>query len=448
MPANKLVLSANPRLRALLLCLLYFCQGFPWGFSTIALVATLSAAGFSKADTATVTALSILPWAFKFFWAPLIDSLRFPSLGLRRPWIIFAQSGMALTLLLPVGMGAVDNVSALHFIAWVFFAHNCFASLQDVSADALAVDLLTPTERGRILSFMWASKLLGIAVGGAGMALVTARAGLATAMLTQVAMTVSVMLLVIVLRERPTNRLFPWHPLQADILEIKRPFGIVITARELLRALTNRTTFTLVFVAMAYTLCEGLYDPLVAEFFIQELGWSAERFATSQGTFGVTGELAGALLGGYLADKFGGRLMARIGILILMSVMIGFALLAPAWQQPPVPLVLLLPAAKGMIAFVTVSMFVVFMKVSWTTAAATQFTLYMASSNIGYSLGAKLNAWLPAMGFELSIADFFTTAGIITLPAFFLLFGLDTNAVAARREAEEAALAEADTAAS
>jgi PAT family beta-lactamase induction signal transducer AmpG len=448
MPANKLVLSANPRLRALLLCLLYFCQGFPWGFSTIALVATLSAAGFSKADTATVTALSILPWAFKFFWAPLIDSLRFPSLGLRRPWIIFAQCGMALTLLLPVGMGAVDNVSALHFIAWVFFAHNCFASLQDVSADALAVDLLTPTERGRILSFMWASKLLGIAVGGAGMALVTARAGLATAMLTQVAMTVSVMLLVIVLRERPTNRLFPWHPLQADVLEIKRPFGIVITARELLRALTNRTTLTLVFVAMAYTLCEGLYDPLVAEFFIQELGWSAERFATSQGTFGVTGELAGALLGGYLADKFGGRLMARIGILILMSVMIGFALLAPVWQEPPVPLVLLLPAAKGMIAFVTVSMFVVFMKVSWTTAAATQFTLYMASANIGYSLGAKLNAWLPAMGFDLSIADFFTTAGIITLPAFFLLFGLDTNAVAARREAEEAALEEADTAAS
>ncbi len=79
---NRLVLSTNARLRASVLCLLYFCQGFPWGFATIALVATLSAAGHAKADTATIVALAIPPWTFNFFWAPLIDSFYFLITGL------------------------------------------------------------------------------------------------------------------------------------------------------------------------------------------------------------------------------------------------------------------------------------------------------------------------------------------------------------------------------
>lgn len=442
---TKLVLSENRGLRAMLLCLLYFCQGFPWGFATVALIATLSAAGHSKADTATVTALAILPWTFKFFWAPIIDSLRFPTLGLRRPWIIFAQFGMALTLLTPVGMGAIDTQNAIVFLGWVFFAHNCFAALQDVSADALAVDLLTPAERGKILSYMWGSKLLGVAVGGAGMAIIIANSGLSTAMITQAAMILVVMLLMLVLREYPTDRLFPWADHHFDHPTVNRPFGFGTTFKELFRALSNRTTFTLLFVAGTYTMCEGLYDPLVAEFFVQNMGWTAREFATSQGTFGVAGELGGALLGGYLSDRYGGRLVARVGMVLLLGVMVGFAMLAPFWAQPGFPLVLLMPAAKGMIALVTVAMFTTFIKVSWTTAAATQFTLYMAVSNVGYAVGAKLNSWLELTGLEPTIADFFTVAGMVLVLPFLLLFGLDTKSVVAKRREEEELLARSES---
>ena len=59
---------------------------------------------------------------------------------------------------------------------------------------------------------------------------------------------------------------------------------------------------------------------------------------------------------------------------------------------------LLLPTFKGTLAFATVSLFSLYMKVSWTRAAATQFTLYMALSNLGYAVGAKLNAWPAAAG--------------------------------------------------
>ncbi len=88
---ESLNLTDNGRYRTSLLCLLYFCQGLPWGFATIALLATLSEAGHDKADTATITAMAILPWTFKFLWALLIDSVRMPSPGIRRPWIVIAE---------------------------------------------------------------------------------------------------------------------------------------------------------------------------------------------------------------------------------------------------------------------------------------------------------------------------------------------------------------------
>ncbi len=95
--------------------------------------------------------------------------------------------------------------------------------------------------------------------------------------------------------------------------------------------------------------------------------------------------------------------------------------------------VLLLPAFKGTLAFATVSFFSLFMKVSWTRAAATQFTLYMAMSNLGYALGAKLITWLELSGFNLSLVAFTCWPSVPLIP---LLVGLDPDGVEERRLAE------------
>ena len=360
---------------------------------------------------------------------------------MRRPWIFVAQSGIAISLLIPVGMSDITSGSALIFLAWTFFAVNCFCSMQDVATDALAVDLLSPTERGRILSFMWASQLAGIAVGGAGMALVVSRAGMTTAMLIQAGMAVAVLTLVLFIRERPGDRLMPWGEYTRDTAQVNKPFGFMITIKELLRALSNRTTATLVLVACGYNILEGLYDPLSAEFFIQDLGWSADRFATSKGTYGLIGEVTGALLGGYLADKFGRRRTAGFGMFMLLAMLLGFVATVPYWDEPWYPFLLTIPLIKGGIAFTTVAMFALFVKCCWTTAAATQFTLYMAVNNLGYALGAKLNRWLEYTGLELTNADYFAFAGLVMILPMLLLLTLDPDGVAARKRAEEAALA-------
>ena len=64
----------------------------------------------------------------------------------------------------------------------------------------------------------------------------------------------------------------------------------------------------------------------------------------------------------------------------------------------------------------------------------------MALTNIGYSLGTKLNSWLPALGFSLDYPDYYVLAGL--LPVLALLFltmipGVDSQL--AERDAESLA---------
>jgi PAT family beta-lactamase induction signal transducer AmpG len=449
-PGNtRFVLTGNRGLRRVLFCLLYFAQGFPWGFTSVALLAALSEVGHSKEQTATVTALAILPWTFKFFWAPMIDSFRMSSLGLRRPWIAIAQLGMAVTLLGALSTGGLEEISTIRFIAWVFFVHNCFASLQDVATDALAVDLLEDDERGRVNGMMWASKLVGIGAGGALLGKIIAAWNLQTAVMVQAFGVIAILAVVVSVRERSGERLFPWTSgsVQATGMHAVE-LGVFGVAREMVRAMWLRTTFFAALVAVAAPMCEGLYIPLTTELFVQDFGWGAERFSEAQGTLGIIGELVGALLGGFLCDRFGRRRMAVLGMVLTTTVLAAFGATASWWTESWFPAVAILPLFKGSYAFVTVCLFSLFMKISWTGAAACQFTLYMAMSNVGFVLGSglnRLNSWIQTWadagfsflgGVELATHHFYYVAAIIALTPIVFMPLVKPRDVERRREKE------------
>jgi PAT family beta-lactamase induction signal transducer AmpG len=392
-----------------------------------------------------ITALAILPWTFKFAWAPMIDTFRMPSLGLRRPWIVLAQAGMALTLLGAWSTGALEESATISFLAWVFFAHNCFASLQDVATDALAVDLLEDKERGRVNGLMWGSKLFGISAGGGGMGVIIASSSVQTAVLVQALGIIAILLVVLAVRERAGERLFPWSQGSTQVPESHHVKGGVLgVARELFRALSTRTTFLAMLMAGTVNLGEGLYVPLTTELFVQKFQWTAAQFSSFSGLWGVLGELTGALLGGILCDRLGRRNMAGLGMIMTSATLLLFAATSAHWTTPGYPQGLIIPFFKGAMAFTTVSLFSLYMKISWTRAAATQFTLYMAMSNVGYALGAGLNrldAWIDRweetfpflQGVTLVEPHYFVVAGALTLfPIVFLGF-LDPDDIVQRK---------------
>jgi len=425
----RLHLKENRHLRAGLLCLLYFAQGFPWGFD----------------QTAMITALAILPWTFKFAWAPMIDTFRMPAMGLRRPWIAIAQTGMAATLFGAWFTGNLGESTTITYLAWVFFAHNCFASLQDVATDALAVDLLEDKERGRVNGMMWGSKLFGISAGGGGMGYIIANWSIQTAVLIQAVGILVILVVVLSVRERRGERLLPWSSGSSQISRSHHvPGGVLGVIRELFRALSMRTTFLAVLMAGTVNLGEGLYVPLTTELFVQKFHWTAEQFSRFSGLWGMLGELTGALLGGVLCDRIGRRKMAGLGMILTSATLLTFSLTSSYWSYESYPRALIIPLFKGCLAFTTVSLFSLYMKISWTRAAATQFTLYMAMSNVGYALGARLNSlntWIDRwegsfailQGFTLVEADFYLITGVVTLFPLAFLFFLDPDSVARQK---------------
>lgn len=385
-----MTLTTNKWLRITTLCVLYFAQGFPWGFMVTGLLSFLASRGLTMIESGQLTAMAYLPWTFKLFWGPLIDSFSYRAMGRRRPWILFAQFGMALSLLTMVFMGDISaNISLL---GWMFFTHNCFASLQDVSCDALAVDILLPEEQGKVNGAMWGSKVIGTGMGAVVMGTLLVSKGLVIAIIIQIIILFGLMLFPLLFTERPGEKRFPWSKQQKVIThptdDIRNPLLVI---KDLIKAFSKRATFFTALFILVAAINQGINSGIMPVFYNQTLGWEPDTYSQISGGPGAIIEFIGALLGGLLADRFGRRKIFFIGwggfsiwCGIFGFVIIGFESI-PNWIQ-----FTHLFIAPFFIAMGTVAMFALAMALSWTKSSATMFTTYMAISNLSVVIGTKL----------------------------------------------------------
>jgi len=201
-------LTESKMRRYVSLCILYVAQGLPSGFANVAFVAFLVTNGIAVEQIAILFATVYLPWTFKFIWGPVIDMIRFPQFGIRRPWVLFAETGMIISLATLLFVS--DLVASIQLVTILLFIHNLFASLQDVSVDALAVDILEPDEVATVNGLMFAAKRGGIIFGGAILGMMVVPFGIKSAIMIQLPLLVLIMMVPLFLRERPGDRLFPW----------------------------------------------------------------------------------------------------------------------------------------------------------------------------------------------------------------------------------------------
>ncbi len=152
-----------------LLGVLYFAQGLPFGLLSKSLPAVLRDAGLSNSWIGLL-ALPALPWALKFLWSPWVDRWGHGRAGHRKRWIIASQGGAILTLL---GIGALPSAWLFGEGLWALFAllfllNLCFAT-HDIASDGLAVRLLPPPLRGLGNSLQSGGYKAGMIIGGAAL---------------------------------------------------------------------------------------------------------------------------------------------------------------------------------------------------------------------------------------------------------------------------------------
>lgn len=420
-----MALINSKRQRTMLLCALYFAQGIPRGFMTITLISYLTGQGVADSVAGRLSAFIAIPWAFKFVWAPVIDSVAIPSMGRRRPWIIGAELMMAITLL--GFMILYDPTSDIALIGWLFFAHNCFASLQDVLSDALAIDVLPKEELGTTNGLMMASKMVGIGIGASGLALIMQDWGMRSAIIAQFLLLISIMLLPLFILERPGEKLFPWsHSRTASESLKKQTVSPLRVLKDLQRAFGVKAIAALTAFGCLSAISEWLIEVINKPFYTKVLGWTFVKFSAVSGILLVLQFMA-AIAGGWASQRIGWRptMVLGLGTYGLLAIVFGIfnQFLVQTWF--PVAFLFLPPAAN---AFGSVAFYSTAMRISWTRSAATVFTTMMAITSLGHVIGGWMIGPLRD-GLGLSYQGVYCLGGALMIVPLLLLLAVDPKQV-------------------
>jgi len=380
------------RARVITLSALYVAQGVPWGFITVTMVTFLAAEGADAGDLAYLLTLGTLPWSFKFLWGPIIDRFQIPELGRRRPWILIAQTGMiALLITMLMVPDLTDNISLLGAL---FFVYNVFTALQDVSTDALAVDVLQSHEFERVNSYMFTAKSLGGVIGGAGLGTIIGTVGIKGAFLIQIPILVLIMMVPLFMRERPGEKRFPWD--EAEVVEKEempdeegqevRDFAVILS--NIRTAFSVRSAQLGIVVSLVISLAFILI-PILPLLFLQELGWSQEEFNATKGGIILIVTMFGAMAGGELGRRFGGKSMLMFAALGASLTTLTWGMLDSMWGEGWF-MMLVWIIHTFLWAIVSICAYSLMMRVTWAEVGGTQFTGYMAMMNLSAIIGYQL----------------------------------------------------------
>ncbi|NBW75786.1 MAG: MFS transporter [Sphingomonadaceae bacterium] len=389
-------LSEHRNLRFATIILLYFAQGLPFGLVDFALPAWLAQNGASAGAIGGVLAMIALPWTLKLPYGLAMDRYVFLAMGRRRPWIIAGQLGLALSF---VALALANpGVSETGLIAGFVFALGLSSAVQDVAVDGLAVDILPPDEIERVNGYMFGAQAIGIAVGAALSGYLIAWFGLPAAMLTLASAVVAILVMVLFVRERPGERLLPWSAGEASQRNLDLhlgAFGPIV--RNLFLAMFTRQTLLLVPALIAIVVSWGIFLGLAPLLATQVLGWEKAVYSGWTGQASLVAGLAGALLFGGIAARWGARRIFVICAVIAGGLAAAAYFLQGLWANPAflVALIFIYTALAVLRGVVSGSLA---MRLCLPVIAATQFAVFMALLNLGRTLAAFSLGWLDGLG--------------------------------------------------
>ena len=389
-------LSEHRNMRFVALGLLYFAQGLPFGLFDFALPAWLAQNGASAAAIGSVQAMVILPWTFKLAYGLLMDRFAFLAMGRRRPWIIVGQSGLAIAF---VALAfANPGVQQIGLIAAFAFALGLASAVQDVAVDGLAVDILPTDEIERVNGYMFGAQAIGIAISAAVSGYLIAYFGLPAAVLTLAAIITAILILVLIVRERPGERLLPWTSGAASRRNLDLhlgAFGPII--RNLCRAMFTRQTLMLVPALIAVVAAWGIFLGAAPLFAANVLGWQKDVYSGWSGQASLVAGLAGALVFGVITQRWGARRLFIASALVAAASAGSIYALQGYWTNPAL-LIAAIFVFNALVVLRGVTSGSLAMRLCTPAIAATQFAVFMAILNLGRSLASASLGWIDSLG--------------------------------------------------
>ena len=380
------------------LCVLYFSQGVPWFFIATALVTFLVDSG-SMDDEAKLKLLTMgmLPWIFgKLALGPIIDRFQFRSMGRRRPWVLISQLGMIVTM--AAFLLVEDPASELETLGLFFLIHNIFAALQDVSSDALAVDVLLDHEVPMANGLMFVAKGFGAMFAVLVLGRVLFDSGFQSALMVQIPLLFVIMMVPLFILERSGEQRFPWGSSTQSDSETSTSesmtFGEILGGfRNAVSSMPARWALllcTVMWIGGGMGTGMGIIDFQWEFLFVESLGWDAQDYLDTKALPVFLMTMMGFLVGGFIGSKFGSHrtLLYAVSIGTLLTVL--WSMSRSMWDDSSF-MTLAWLVWTFVWAIVGANLLAMLMSITTKDIGGTQFSIYMTLINVGAFAGNALS---------------------------------------------------------
>ena len=415
------------------LCTLYFSQGIPWFFVATALVTFLVDENAMTDDEKLVLiSMGMLPWIIgKLILGPLIDRIQFRSMGRRRPWVLISQMGMAVTI--AAFLLIEDPAEDLQMLGLFFLIHNIFAALQDVSADALAVEVLPEGEIPLANGLMFVAKGFGAMFAVLVLGSILLDSGFQAALLVQLPVLFLIMLIPLFVLEKEGDKFLPWSKDMAGsteaaddegmkFSEIMSGFKVAISDPAPRWALL---LCTIMWIGGGMGTGMGIIDFQWEFLFVDELGWDAQDYLDTKALPVFLSTMAGFLVGGFLGSKFGSQrvLLTAVGAGTLMTI--AWSASRSNWSDQGFMTGIWLFWTL-IWAIVGANLLALLMSVTTKELGGTQFSIYMTLINVGAFAGNALSPRVLDL-VDGSYANLFLVGAAFQGLVFFVLLGMGSR---------------------
>ncbi len=384
--------------------------GFASGMPLFVLINLLSAFLRKEGlDLKVIGAFSLMmiPYTWKFVWAPLVDRYQIFHLGRRKDWIILSQVVLIISI---SAMGFFDPQQSIGMVALLATVIAFSSATQDIVLDAYRREFLPTHELGLGNAiFVNAYRVAGLVPGGISLIMADYVSWTVVFNFTAACL-IPCLILSLFLREQ--NIAHAPRSLKEAVVE---PFREFITRRGVLAAL-----FTVCFVFL-YKIGDSMALALATPFYM-DLGYNLTTIGIVAKNVGLWSTVIGGLLGGVFMLKLGiNRALWIFGFIQLVTIL-GFVLLAHLGQYgtPSVWLLAVVLIGEYGGGGLGTSAFVAFIaKETNPVYTATQLALLSSFSAVPRTFCNATTGYLvEGLGWE----NFFILCTALAVPGMLLLF--------------------------
>ena len=285
-----------------------FSSGLPFLLVAGTLAFWLKDFGIVLKDITMIASAGML-YAFKFVWAPLLDHWQMPGfkrLGRRRGWLLAAQLGVIVTLLL---MAAITPSQLGLFVA-ATLGVALFGATQDIAVDAYRIEIAPVDAQGALVATYSLGYRLGLILAGAFAAIMADHLSWSIVYGVMAAAMLIPLIANLLAREpqvQPAQPL-PWKA--AMVRAVADPFADFFRRYGVALALTV-LAYILLFKVPEQATIGGIMSP----FYIDQ-GFSKTQIGSITKLWGVWVGILGVFCGGAMVARLGA--WKSLGIMMLV----------------------------------------------------------------------------------------------------------------------------------